>query len=312
MVVDGLVLHQAQAFVRAVVPGGAAVTADKEAAIVATVDGLVQRGMEAEGVAVGMNIAADVACAPGPGHRVALALVEFDSADVDDVGRRRVDVHIAGEGAVQADRGAVGAQLPGGSGRIGGAVQAKEAVAAARHQRVLVRGAAGRLLQADSARCAASRQAGGQLRERGAGRQRVGALVDAAAPERRVHRVAGAVAAVDEHIRAGNDRGRDRRQACAGQRDPGCAVGGSAQAPTGGREGSVGVAAIHRDAVEAVVREQGGGMERPVGAAIGAAQHAHPQVDAGSRAQRVGGAVELHVAFAGAGVQHVGVVGAQG
>src|SRR5207249_7233581 len=87
---------------------------------------------------------------------------------------------------------------------------------------------------------------------------------------------------------------------------------GATQALARRRERAVGVRAVDRDAIEAVVAQQGGGLVRPRGAAVGAAQHAHAEVDAGGRVLRKGGAVVLHVAFARTGVQHVGIVGADG
>ena len=71
-----------------------------------------------------------------------------------------------------------------------------------------------------------------------------------------------------------------------------------------------GIAAIDGDPVEAVVGEQRRGMVCPGVAAVGAAQHADAEVNAGRGAERELRAVELHVAFTGSGVQHVRVAGA--
>ena len=195
VVVDGFVLHQAQALVGRVVPRGPAVVADEEPTVVAAVDGLVEGRVDTERVAVGVDVAADVADAPRAGHRVALTLVQLHPADVDHVGCGRVDVDVAGERAVHLDGGAAGAQLPRRAGSIGRCGTGPGDHRRCRRSRAylwaglladcfklmrLVDAAAGRPVR--------------QLGERGVGRQGVGAAVDAAAPEGGEHRVAGCVA----------------------------------------------------------------------------------------------------------------------
>src|SRR5207344_2055718 len=110
----------AQVAVDHVAPRRPAVRRAVDAAVAAGVDRLVVVGVERERVVVGVVATADVGEGPGVGRRVADALPERDAAQVDDVGRGRVDGDVQVVEALapdvaagQADRGPGGAAVGG-------------------------------------------------------------------------------------------------------------------------------------------------------------------------------------------------------